>query len=115
MRTPAQALEALRALACGRDVLVTFGPQDGVLPVGGAVRDALLGREPRELDLVVQPHARAHDHVRPDLHVPELSARIHHRRPMDHGRSPTVARKLPSAARSPPTLARPSNIQIPRL
>jgi tRNA nucleotidyltransferase (CCA-adding enzyme) len=53
MRTPAQALEALRALACGRDVLAAFRPQDGVLPVGGAVRDVLLGREPRELDLVV--------------------------------------------------------------
>ena len=53
MRTPAQALEALRALRCGADVLGAYGPEDGVLVVGGAVRDALLGRTPRELDLVV--------------------------------------------------------------
>jgi tRNA nucleotidyltransferase (CCA-adding enzyme) len=53
MRTPEQALEALRALPCGADVLGAYGPGDGVLVVGGAVRDALLGRTPRELDLVV--------------------------------------------------------------
>jgi tRNA nucleotidyltransferase (CCA-adding enzyme) len=53
MRTPAQALEALRALRCGADALGAYGPQNGVLVVGGAVRDALLGRTPRELDLVV--------------------------------------------------------------
>jgi tRNA nucleotidyltransferase (CCA-adding enzyme) len=53
MRTPAQALEALRALPCGADVLGSYGPEDGVLVVGGAVRDTLLGRTPRELDLVV--------------------------------------------------------------
>ena len=53
MRTPAEALEALRALRCGADALGAYEPADGVLLVGGAVRDALLGRTPRELDLVV--------------------------------------------------------------
>jgi tRNA nucleotidyltransferase (CCA-adding enzyme) len=53
MRTPAQALEALGALPCGTDVLAAYTPDDGVLIVGGAVRDALLGRTPREIDLVV--------------------------------------------------------------
>ena len=53
MRTPAQALEALRALPCGADALAAYTPDDGVLVVGGAVRDALLGRAPREVDLVV--------------------------------------------------------------
>src|SRR4051812_32331776 len=54
MRSPAQALEALRATRCGTRLLRAFGPGDGVHLVGGAVRDLLLGREPRELDLVVE-------------------------------------------------------------
>ncbi|MCW3049377.1 MAG: tRNA nucleotidyltransferase [Solirubrobacterales bacterium] len=54
MRTPAEALEALRALPCGERLLRAFGPGDGVHLVGGAVRDLLLGRVPRELDLVVE-------------------------------------------------------------
>src|SRR4051794_37367212 len=54
MRTPAQALEALRGMRCGARLLATFGPADGVSLVGGAVRDLLLARAPRELDLVVE-------------------------------------------------------------
>ena len=54
MRSPAEALEALRALPCGARVLAAFGPRDGVHVVGGAVRDLLLGRMPREIDLVVE-------------------------------------------------------------
>ena len=54
MRTPAQTLEALRALPCGARLLDALGPADGVHLVGGAVRDLLLGREPRELDLVIE-------------------------------------------------------------
>jgi tRNA nucleotidyltransferase (CCA-adding enzyme) len=54
VRTPDEALEALRALPCGARVATAFGPGDGVSLVGGAVRDLLLGREPRELDLVVE-------------------------------------------------------------
>jgi tRNA nucleotidyltransferase (CCA-adding enzyme) len=54
MRTPAEALEALRALPCGERLLRAFGSGDGVHLVGGAVRDLLLERVPRELDLVVE-------------------------------------------------------------
>jgi tRNA nucleotidyltransferase (CCA-adding enzyme) len=54
MRTAAEALDALRALPCGARLLRAFGPGDGVHLVGGAVRDLLLGRVPRELDLVVE-------------------------------------------------------------
>jgi tRNA nucleotidyltransferase (CCA-adding enzyme) len=57
MRTPAEALDALRALPCGArllDVLDGFGAAEGAWIVGGAVRDALLGGEPRELDVVVE-------------------------------------------------------------
>jgi tRNA nucleotidyltransferase (CCA-adding enzyme) len=54
MRRPDEALAALRADPCGARVLDAFAPADGVHLVGGAVRDLLLGREPRELDLVVE-------------------------------------------------------------
>jgi tRNA nucleotidyltransferase (CCA-adding enzyme) len=54
MRSPGEALQALRADPCGARLLGAFGPDDGVHLVGGAVRDLLLGREPRELDLVVE-------------------------------------------------------------
>jgi tRNA nucleotidyltransferase (CCA-adding enzyme) len=53
MRSPQAALEALRADPCGARLLRAFAPGDGVHLVGGAVRDLLLEREPRELDLVV--------------------------------------------------------------
>jgi tRNA nucleotidyltransferase (CCA-adding enzyme) len=54
VRNAGQALDALRALPCGARALAAFGPQDGVHLVGGAVRDLLLGRPPREIDLVVE-------------------------------------------------------------
>jgi len=54
MRTPDEALEALRATACGVRLLATVSPDAGVWLVGGAVRDLLLGRTPRELDLAVE-------------------------------------------------------------
>jgi tRNA nucleotidyltransferase (CCA-adding enzyme) len=54
MRSPQAALEAVRADPCGARLLRTFAPGDGVHLVGGAVRDLLLEREPRELDLVVE-------------------------------------------------------------
>ncbi|MEA2324250.1 MAG: hypothetical protein QOD81_4100 [Solirubrobacteraceae bacterium] len=54
MRNPADALAALRALPCGARVLDAFAPGDGVRLVGGAVRDLLLDRVPREIDLVVE-------------------------------------------------------------
>ena len=63
MRTPAQALEALRALPCGARALEVLQRTTGGWVVGGAVRDALLGTPPREIDLVVEgdpgPVARA--------------------------------------------------------
>ncbi len=54
MRSAARALAALGADPCGARLLATFAPGDGVHLVGGAVRDLLLGRRPRELDLVVE-------------------------------------------------------------
>jgi tRNA nucleotidyltransferase (CCA-adding enzyme) len=54
VRSVTEALEALRADPCGARLLRAFGPGDGVHLVGGAVRDLLLGRRPRELDLVVE-------------------------------------------------------------
>jgi tRNA nucleotidyltransferase (CCA-adding enzyme) len=54
VRTSRQALDALRALPCGRRALDALGGHEGVHLVGGAVRDLLLGREPREIDLVVE-------------------------------------------------------------
>jgi tRNA nucleotidyltransferase (CCA-adding enzyme) len=47
-------LEGLRRLPCGRRLLEAAAGRDGVHLVGGAVRDLLLGREPRELDIVVE-------------------------------------------------------------
>jgi tRNA nucleotidyltransferase (CCA-adding enzyme) len=63
MRSAAEALDALRALPCGARALDVLGRTPGGWVVGGAVRDALLGSPPRELDLVVEgdpePVARA--------------------------------------------------------
>ena len=59
MRSPAEALDALRSLACGPRVLAAFAPGDGVEVVGGAVRDLLLARPPRELDLVTEGDVEA--------------------------------------------------------
>ena len=47
-------LECLTRLPCGRRLLAAAAGHDGVHLVGGAVRDLLLGREPRELDVVVE-------------------------------------------------------------
>jgi tRNA nucleotidyltransferase (CCA-adding enzyme) len=54
VRNPRQALDALRALPCGARALDALAGHGGVHLVGGAVRDLLLGREPREIDLVVE-------------------------------------------------------------
>jgi tRNA nucleotidyltransferase/poly(A) polymerase len=43
----------LRELPCGRRLLDAAAGLDGVHLVGGAVRDLLLDRTPRELDVVV--------------------------------------------------------------
>jgi tRNA nucleotidyltransferase (CCA-adding enzyme) len=59
MRSSHAALEALRADPCGARLLRAFAPGDGVHLVGGAVRDLLLERAPRELDLVVEGDVEA--------------------------------------------------------
>lgn len=52
-------LAALRAVPGGPRVLDALGGRDDVWVVGGAVRDALLGRAPKDLDLVVAGDASA--------------------------------------------------------
>jgi tRNA nucleotidyltransferase (CCA-adding enzyme) len=47
-------LGLVRALPAARPLLDRLGRADGVSLVGGAVRDLLLGDEPRDLDLVVE-------------------------------------------------------------
>jgi tRNA nucleotidyltransferase (CCA-adding enzyme) len=54
MRSPRAALDALRADPCGARLLRAFAAGEGIHLVGGAVRDLLLERPPRELDLVVE-------------------------------------------------------------
>jgi tRNA nucleotidyltransferase (CCA-adding enzyme) len=54
VRTPEEAEAALRALPGGARVLEAVTTTPGAWVVGGAVRDALLGREPGELDIVVR-------------------------------------------------------------
>jgi len=46
--------EHLRELPCGQRLLDAAAGLEGVHLVGGAVRDMLLGRQPRELDVVVE-------------------------------------------------------------
>lgn len=55
----ARVLERLRALPGAAETLEALAADDRVWVVGGAVRDALLGVEPRELDLVVEGDAVA--------------------------------------------------------
>lgn len=54
MRSPEQIIEALRVAPDAAAVLDALAPVPDVWVVGGAVRDVLLGREPRELDVVVE-------------------------------------------------------------
>ncbi|WP_354702055.1 A-adding tRNA nucleotidyltransferase [Paraconexibacter sp. AEG42_29] len=53
MLTPTAAIDVLRRLPSGTEVLDVVARTPGAWVVGGAVRDALLGREPRELDLMI--------------------------------------------------------------
>jgi len=57
MRTGPEALDALRALPCGRRLAWVLAQRSDTWLVGGAVRDLLLGREPRELDVVTTGEA----------------------------------------------------------
>jgi tRNA nucleotidyltransferase (CCA-adding enzyme) len=54
VRNASQAIDVLRADPCGARLLNAFAAGEGVHLVGGAVRDLLLERVPRELDLVVE-------------------------------------------------------------
>lgn len=54
MLNPSAALDRLRALPAGPRVLGLVAATPGAWVVGGAARDALLGRDARELDLVVE-------------------------------------------------------------
>jgi len=54
VRTPAAALDAIAAREDGAVVLPVLREHPEAWLVGGVVRDALLGREPRELDVVVE-------------------------------------------------------------
>ncbi|HEX6388141.1 MAG TPA: hypothetical protein VFZ89_01795, partial [Solirubrobacteraceae bacterium] len=54
MRTPQEALDAIAARPDGAVVLPVLRAHPGAWLVGGVVRDALLGRDPRELDVVVE-------------------------------------------------------------
>lgn len=51
--TGAKVLEALAAQPGGPQLLQLTGARDDIALVGGAVRDLMLGRNPRELDVVV--------------------------------------------------------------
>ena len=55
----ADLLERLRELPGAAPVLDALAEVPGVWVVGGAVRDTLIGREPRDLDLVVEGDAAA--------------------------------------------------------
>jgi len=57
--TGSEAVEALRRLPCGRPLLERIAGRDDAWVVGGAVRDALLGRDPAELDVVTTGDAAA--------------------------------------------------------
>jgi tRNA nucleotidyltransferase (CCA-adding enzyme) len=54
VRDASEALDVLRADPCGARLLDAFAPGEGVHLVGGAVRDLLLERPWRELDVVVE-------------------------------------------------------------
>ncbi len=51
---PAELLDRLWSLPAAQALLKRLGDAPGVYIVGGAVRDLILGRAPRELDLVVE-------------------------------------------------------------
>lgn len=57
MRPPAEILERLRADPAAAEILDALRDVPGTWVVGGAVRDVLLGRTPRELDVVVEGDA----------------------------------------------------------
>lgn len=57
LHTPEQAIERLAGLPGGPELLALAERREDIALVGGAVRDLLLGRWPRELDLTVERDA----------------------------------------------------------
>ena len=89
-------------MPCGARVAGAFGPEDGVSLVGGAVRDLLLGREPRELDLVVEGDlAAALARLGPG------EATVHERFGTATLRTPDGCTVRPRARRAPETYPQP--------
>jgi tRNA nucleotidyltransferase (CCA-adding enzyme) len=72
---PEIVLERLHGLPGGKALLEVAVERDDVELVGGAVRDLLLGREPRELDVVVGGDEQAFTQAAP-LFARELAARL---------------------------------------
>jgi tRNA nucleotidyltransferase (CCA-adding enzyme) len=72
---PEIVLERLHGLPGGEALLEVAGQRSDVELVGGAVRDLLLGREPRELDVVVGGDEEAFTQAAP-LFARELAARL---------------------------------------
>jgi tRNA nucleotidyltransferase (CCA-adding enzyme) len=72
---PEIVLERLHGLPGGEALLEVAGQRSDVELVGGAVRDLLLGREPRELDVVVGGEEEAFTQAAP-LFARELAARL---------------------------------------
>jgi tRNA nucleotidyltransferase (CCA-adding enzyme) len=72
---PEIVLERLPDLPGGEALLEVAGKRDDVELVGGAVRDLLLGRTPRELDVVVAGGEQAFTRAAP-LFARELAARL---------------------------------------
>src|ERR1700735_5065209 len=64
---PEIVLERLRGLPGGEALLEVAAKRDDVELVGGAVRDLLLGRMPRELDVVVGGDRQASAQAAPSL------------------------------------------------
>jgi tRNA nucleotidyltransferase (CCA-adding enzyme) len=64
----AEHLDVLRALPGGPAVLERLGAREDVWLVGGAVRDALLARPPRDIDLMVEGDAGAVAALLGDVH-----------------------------------------------
>ena len=72
---PEIVLERLPGLPGGKALLAVAAERDDVELVGGAVRDLLLGREPRELDVVVGGDEEAFTQAAP-LFARKLAARL---------------------------------------
>jgi tRNA nucleotidyltransferase (CCA-adding enzyme) len=53
IKSPEEAIERLRTLPGGRELLAQAAKREDIALVGGAVRDLLLGHWPRELDVTV--------------------------------------------------------------